>query len=87
MKVVFRILVVVFALGLAIGFTMKHFEIEKNDVVIGISMLGIAFILIPLFLYIRLQGKDLTKYSFKHNPNPEELDKNTEEKNSSKQKE
>jgi len=87
MKLVFRILVVIFALGLASGFTMKHFGIEKNDVVIGVSMLGIAFILIPLFLYIRLQGKDLTKYSFKHNPGPEELDTNNEEKKTPKENE
>ncbi|WP_196895550.1 hypothetical protein [Aureivirga marina] len=87
MKSIIWILTLLFAIGLAVGFAMQHYGIEKSDVVIGISMLGIAFILIPLFLYYRYQGKDLTKYSFRHNPNPEDLDKKEEGNSSSKENE
>ncbi len=87
MKWIIRILVVVLSLSLATGFIMQYYNLEKSEVVIGISMLGIAFILIPLFLYIRMKGRDLTKYSFNHNPSPENLDDNVENENSQQKKE
>ena len=64
-------LFVVIAL-LSTGIYLKSTSHINGEFITGIGVLVLAFILIPMFVYHRYRGKDLTKYSFKNMQSPEE---------------
>lgn len=52
-------------LGIVIyGYYVKPEMPQDGEKIIGIGVLIFAFILMPLFLYIRFKGRDLSHYTF-----------------------
>jgi hypothetical protein len=75
MKLLVRI---VFYINLAILISGIYLQIDghsKAEFIIGIGVLLLAFVLMPLFIYVRYKGKDLTQYSFKNMQGPQEDEK------------
>ncbi|MFD1314860.1 hypothetical protein [Namhaeicola litoreus] len=77
MKYLLRIILFIVILLIAGGTIMNFINSGQGEIYIGIGVLIFAFILMPLFIYHRYKGKDLSKYSIdqyfrenKHN-NPE----------------
>ena len=63
MKNLLRIVLFV-VLSLIVGGTIANLvESSKGEIYIGIGVLIFAFILMPMFIYHRYKGKDLSKYS------------------------
>lgn len=56
---------------LSIGLYFKNKNNDQGEFLVGISVLILAFLLIPLFVYHRYKGKDISKYSFKNMQDPE----------------
>ena len=46
------------------GYYVKPTSPSDGEKIIGIGVLIFAFILMPLFLYIRFKGRDLSHYTF-----------------------
>ncbi len=61
------------------GITYGLYLIETRDVlgekIVGVSVLALCFVLMPLFIYHRYKGKDLSRYQFK---NPHDSSKSTD---------
>lgn len=52
-----------FFLGtMLVGFYMKYSNIENADIVIGLGVLFLSFILMPLFIFYRYQKGKYKKY-------------------------
>ncbi|WP_010134343.1 hypothetical protein [Ochrovirga pacifica] len=67
MKILLRILGFLVLALWAIG-AILHFSKNPNSTkFIGFGVILLALILMPLFIYHRYKGKDLTQYSLKHN--------------------
>ncbi|MGB2128141.1 MAG: hypothetical protein ACPHXR_01560 [Flavicella sp.] len=69
------LVLIVFYINLALlisGIYLKNTGHSNGEYIIGIGVLLLAFILMPLFIYHRYKGKDLTKYSFKNMQEPQE---------------
>lgn len=63
MKLVLKILFFLFLVTLLVGFYLKYFtDYEKADVVIGLDILFLSFILMPLFIYHRHRLGKYKKY-------------------------
>jgi len=71
MKILLKILLFIEIGILGTGIYLKSTNHIKGEFIIGIGVLLLAFILMPLFVYHRYKGKDLTKYSFKNMQGPE----------------
>ena len=54
------------------GLYLQSIKGERAEFYIGVGVLILAFILMPLFIYHRYKGKDLTQYSFKNMQGPED---------------
>lgn len=76
MKLLLKILLIVNISILAAGIYLKSTKAHQGDFTIGIGVLILSFVLMPLFVYHRYKGKDLTKYSFKNMQAPEDQEKN-----------
>ena len=54
-----------FISSLFLGLYLKErFANEISEILIGFSVLALSFLYLPLFLYHRYKGKDLSKYTF-----------------------
>ena len=62
MKSALRILLFLMILFIAGGYVFNMMNPGRGDKFIGIGVLILAFALMPLFLYHRYKGKDLSKY-------------------------
>lgn len=62
MKLVLRILFALFLGAMIFGFYMKYTNQEKADVVIGLGVLFLSFILMPVFIFYRYQQGKYKKY-------------------------
>lgn len=63
MKLLLKILLILFLVTLIVGFYLKYFtNYEKADVVIGLDILFLSFILMPLFIYYRHRLGKYKKY-------------------------
>ena len=64
MKIVIKILAfsILLAIGIGFYFRMNGDEI-LGDRIIGIAVLASAFVLMPIFLYVRWNGKKLSDYT------------------------
>jgi len=65
MNIVIKILAILILIAVGTGF---YFRMNDNtllgDRIIGIAVLASAFILMPIFLYVRWKGKNLKDYTF-----------------------
>jgi multisubunit Na+/H+ antiporter MnhC subunit len=65
MNSIIKILAIIILIAVGTGF---YFRMNDNmilgDRIIGIAVLASAFILMPLFLYIRWKDKNLKDYTF-----------------------
>lgn len=59
-----KILGIAILIAIGVGFYIRTFDDQaKGDVIIGIAVLASAFILMPIFLYVRWKGKSLKDYT------------------------
>ena len=73
MKYILIILLVLILATFAIGFYLKDLGNSYAEIIIGIDVLVVAFVLMPLFLYHRYKNKDLS--TFKFTSIPKEIEK------------
>ncbi len=67
MKYLFGFLLILIAVLLGVGFYVKNsMNFESGQILIGIGVLLIAFVLMPLFIFYRYKNKDLTGFKFKN---------------------
>ncbi len=59
------IFVLVLTLGMLVtGFYQKNNGDASGDIVIGLGVLVVAFVLMPLFIYHRYKNKNLSDFTF-----------------------
>lgn len=59
------IFVLILSLGMLVtGFYLKNAGDAKGEIVIGLGVLVVAFILMPLFIYYRYKNKNLSDFTF-----------------------
>lgn len=76
MKLLLKIFFIVFLVSMIVGAYLKYQAHPKGEVVIGLSILFLAFILMPLFIYYRFREGKYKKYVLDPNKkNPFKLDK------------
>ena len=64
MKIVIKILSISILIAIGIGFYYRmNDDIILGDRIIGIAVLASAFLLMPIFLYVRWKGKKLSDYT------------------------
>ncbi|PKD20710.1 hypothetical protein APR41_13645 [Salegentibacter salinarum] len=64
MNTVLKILAILILIAIGVGFYYRTFEdVVLGDRIIGIAVLASAFILMPIFLYVRWKGKRLQDYT------------------------
>ncbi|MCK4561909.1 MAG: hypothetical protein KAT78_03315 [Flavobacteriaceae bacterium] len=78
MKTILRIVFVIILILVGFGFYTNFNNEGEGEKFIGIGVLMFAFILMPLFIYHRYKGRDLTQYSLDNMLN--EIEKNKEKK-------
>ena len=62
MNLLLKILFVLFLGSMVVGFYMKFTNQENADIVIGLGVLFLSFILMPIFIYHRYQQGKYKKY-------------------------
>ncbi|WP_037318852.1 hypothetical protein [Salegentibacter sp. Hel_I_6] len=64
MNTILKILVVLILIAIGVGFYYRTYEdVLLGDQIIGLAVLASAFILMPIFLYVRWKGKRLEDYT------------------------
>lgn len=64
MNTFLKILGVLILIAIGVGFYYRTFiDVMLGDQIIGIAVLASAFILMPIFLYVRWKGKRLQDYT------------------------
>ena len=64
MNLVMKILGIGILIAIAVGFYLRSTgDVILGDRIIGIAVLATAFILMPIFLYVRWKGKRLKDYT------------------------
>ena len=64
MKSILIFLLVIILGTLIYGFSIKETGDGQGEIIIGISVLAIAFILMPLFIYHRYKNKNIKDFTF-----------------------
>lgn len=64
MKYIITIILIIVLGLLTYGFYIKNSGDSNGEIIIGISVLIVAFVLMPLFIYHRYKGKDLSNFKF-----------------------
>lgn len=62
MKLLIKILFILFIGSMIAGFYMKYTNLDNADIVIGLGVLFLSFILMPLFIYQRYRQGKYKKY-------------------------
>jgi len=76
MKLLLKLLFMLFLGSMLVGFYMKYTNQENADVVIGLGVLFLSFVLMPLFIFHRYQQGKYKKYVLdSKKKNPFQLDK------------
>ncbi len=57
MKYLLRFLTFAIVLGIGVGFYLKNTENPYGEIIIGLSVLALAFLFMPLFIYYRYKDK------------------------------
>ena len=63
MKAILKIISIIILILVGFGFYTNYNSEGEGEKFIGIGVLTFAFILMPLFIYHRYYGKDLSRYS------------------------
>jgi hypothetical protein len=64
MKIIIKILAISILIAIGFGFYYRmNDDLILGDRIIGIAVLASAFILMPIFLYVRWNGKKLSDYT------------------------
>ncbi|PRX52145.1 hypothetical protein [Salegentibacter salegens] len=64
MNTILKLLGILILIAIGVGFYYRTFEdVVLGDQIIGIAVLASAFILMPIFLYVRWKGKRLQDYT------------------------
>ena len=64
MKIFMKILGIAILIAIGVGFYFRlNDDVLTGDRIIGIAVLTSAFILMPVFLYVRWRGKKLKDYT------------------------
>ena len=67
MRVFLNILFWSLASSLFLGLYLKErFANDISEILIGFSVFALSFFYLPIFLYYRYKGKDLSKYTFNY---------------------
>jgi len=75
MKILLRILLFFVLTLWCVGAILHLTNNNKSPQFIGFGVVVLTLILMPLFIYHRYNGKDLSKYSLKHNdPNASKIE-------------
>jgi len=78
MKTILITLLIIIIGALSYGFYIKSTGDFNGEIVIGVSVLAIAFVFMPLFIYHRYKNKDIKDFTF------EKFRKDLEEHNNKK---
>jgi len=62
MKIVLKIMLVIFLIWMATGFFLIKTEHEKAQIVMGLGVMYLSFIFMPVFIYHRYKGGRYKKY-------------------------
>ncbi len=62
MKIVLKILFIIFILWMCVGAFLLKTEHVKGPIVMGLGVLFLSFILMPLFIYYRYRDGKYKKY-------------------------
>jgi len=64
MNTILKILGILILIAIGVGFYYRTYEdVLLGDQIIGLAVLASAFILMPIFLYVRWKGKRLEDYT------------------------
>ncbi len=64
MNTILKILGILILIAIGVGFYYRTYEdVLLGDQIIGLAVLASAFILMPIFLYVRWKGKRLQDYT------------------------
>ena len=66
MKTILKIILVIVIGFVAFGYYMNSNNNGEGEKFIGIGVLLFAFILMPIFIYHRYNGRDLSRYSIRN---------------------
>lgn len=80
MKYFLSILFVSIVSGLGIGHYIKPTDLETGNLIIGLSISALFFVLMPVFIYHRWKNKDVKDYML----NKENIEKMQEYRNEKK---
>jgi len=72
MKYILGFLFIFILALLGVGFYVKATDFKNGEVIIGLAVLLIAFVLMPLFIFHRYKNKDLSSFKFEFPPKKEE---------------
>ena len=74
MRFVISTLLIVVLAAMTYGYYLKESGDMNGEIIIGISVMAIAFIIMPLFIYHRYKNKDLSSFKIDNftNRNQEE---------------
>ena len=76
MKLLLKIFFGIFILAMIVGAYLKYQNPPKGEVLIGLSILFLSFILMPLFIFYRFRNGKYKKYVLDPNSkNPFKIDK------------
>jgi len=64
MRNILTILLIIIIGVLAYGYYVKNSGGENGEIIIGIGVLSIAFVLMPLFIYHRYKNKNIKDFTF-----------------------
>ncbi|CAA0149249.1 hypothetical protein [Tenacibaculum maritimum] len=62
MKIIIKILFIIFILWMALGGYLLNVEHPKGQIIMGLGVLYMAFILMPIFIYYRYKDGKYKKY-------------------------
>lgn len=62
MKTAIKILFVIFLVWMAVGFYLLHIQHEKAEIVMGLGVFFLSFVLMPIFIYYRYKDGKYKKY-------------------------
>lgn len=74
-KIILKILFFAVLSGIIYGLYQIQTQNVLGEKIVGVSVLVLCFVLMPLFIYQRYKGKDLSRYQFK---NPHDSSKSTD---------
>lgn len=80
MKTALKILLFLMVLFIAGGYIYNEVNPGQGDKFIGIGVLILTFALMPLFIYYRYKGKDLSRYRLRMDIFKEEQKNKTDKK-------